>query len=1798
MAKVRQQARFTITCHSELTDPSIKRVREAALLGGFFVSIRGASTVRARIVAHEGGGSGSEHRAVDVLYKAACSGTYKIVVSLFGAQLPGSPFQLTVITPKPVASMCEVSGAALTLAVARATEHFDVRFRDALGAVAIAEEIDVWVVPVDDVDSGSGNEGSASYDSGSGDGRGATNDAVLRTRRNSIAASVADDGSSFRSIDGGGSSYQWGGHGHGDGSIHSGSENGVQTVGHGRGSGGGSRNTDGDAGGRRSNGAGSGVAGMSKSTDASRSDQPTYVQQQVEVGAKALVIRASCELVSAVVGQFPPGQLLRVLAERAMADGSVRALVEEVDPESGTFAVLESWVSSTYDPVEELAAVLETEPALCEAVDVGDDDDGYTIDSTAVAEIAADPSVSETHGLNDATALFQHPLTPPRRPQHDSATALFQHPLTPPRRPQHDSAVALFQRPLTPPPQQQQPQPLSIIPKMSAPAISVKKASQRGGQSAGSAGPPTSHRSSAQGGSSAASGSPGQRVGSLVRRLRLEKLSPPADAGSTAGDATQQSSRRDSRPHPSTASHRGAASSHRSGAGLSHRGVSNSASSRTGAGTRRGATPPAGSARTHAARGEAAEPLLTGKVTKSGSPPKQQPGPRSPVRRAHGVVGWVTLCKGGVELVLRRERLDPWQRQQQRMQWARRQRNDKNVGAAAAGRKTGFGGDATAYRADQQRSRSRKASGGNDGKRALQTPFMLELAGSPRGIGFAFGGVEPGTLHAHGQLHEVHKVSYSVGLVGRYLLHIALRSQETQLPGSPFELRVVPGPADARSTVLVTEHHQLRGIVGVADDCGCSTVLRLSDKMGNMCIEGGAVVTTACADDSVVGSVDDNNNGTYLLTWRSRKSGTFAIDVLLNKQHIVGSPVHVQLNSIVPDLQRTVISGDSLDVLSAGMPTKISLRFFDEYNNLAQPLPDEYAFGVGFIPPETVSEDAASKLKAKEKTSEKGILSRVVPHSFLGEWSKEEVGVFTITFRAVEAGAQMLHVWCMPPLEAMRKRAARQEKGSVEDTEERGARGDHVSRERQPLPGSPFAIHVHGGQVSVKASIVGPLTVEQARDAPKCSEEAPTEGDRPTTIVRAGDAVVIRPALKDLYGNLALVDEGAITATLSSPSKGSGRIANPQRSGSPVSTRQLSPSTHSPLPHRPVGTRTDAHGAAHDHRSPSERSLVVQSVMRGGNAALEVRHETSTTGWYAIHVRLHGYELPDSPVTFTVLPTESDTTRLVIEPPPPMPLQLDVRHSILMRTRDRFDNWLTRGGLNINARMQHIKQGVHDSTNLTAQNHTVSVEDRQDGTYLVGFELISCNGKSKTPPFTCFPLELLLYINVELLSRADLERDAKERREGADQNRREGDRPQIRLSFDKPPDSEPSTAARGRGVAPPPAATPLKRGKGAASLPTAEAAVAASSSATSGGAIRSSDGNAKMEELEREVSQQGGDPYPKRLSCDKPSGSEPSTAAAPAVAPAAAPPTPNRGTEAATPPAITAKAAAATTTSSMKSGGATKTSVGSTKKDVLERDAKLLASSQLREEVKALRQQAADLEVQVASVNEATFERRVGAAIAEKAKAKDLKEVMREWDKNGDGELSKMELRTSVRNILGVKAENKEIDAFMASIDRDGSGSVDLTELKAALKRLRDAYSKASAEGDQLRAAAAALDNQALVTEECAASTEAVEQGEAQLSDLQANPDAGARLGALLAKKNINLGEMMSAWDADGDSTISKSEFRGKVLSIGFAGSASEVDALFDSHDADGCAPNPPPNAQLLKARRSCSHFDADIQPP
>lgn len=81
----------------------------------------------------------------------------------------------------------------------------------------------------------------------------------------------------------------------------------------------------------------------------------------------------------------------------------------------------------------------------------------------------------------------------------------------------------------------------------------------------------------------------------------------------------------------------------------------------------------------------------------------------------------------------------------------------------------------------------------------------------------------------------------------RYKLHVALRHDSAELPGSPFYLTVSAGPASAVATTLPTAALPLTGRVGPETDgkakpTGCLVVMQAADKMGNPCTLGGAKV--------------------------------------------------------------------------------------------------------------------------------------------------------------------------------------------------------------------------------------------------------------------------------------------------------------------------------------------------------------------------------------------------------------------------------------------------------------------------------------------------------------------------------------------------------------------------------------------------------------------------------------------------------------------------------------------------------------------------------------------------------------------------------------------------------------------------------------------------------------------------------------------------------------------------------------------------------------------------------------------
>ena len=80
------------------------------------------------------------------------SGNYVIDILLGGEHIRGSPFALSIITLRPEASRCLVRGDGLYGAVSRKPQKFEIDFVDALGDPAFAEELDVYVERVGDIE--------------------------------------------------------------------------------------------------------------------------------------------------------------------------------------------------------------------------------------------------------------------------------------------------------------------------------------------------------------------------------------------------------------------------------------------------------------------------------------------------------------------------------------------------------------------------------------------------------------------------------------------------------------------------------------------------------------------------------------------------------------------------------------------------------------------------------------------------------------------------------------------------------------------------------------------------------------------------------------------------------------------------------------------------------------------------------------------------------------------------------------------------------------------------------------------------------------------------------------------------------------------------------------------------------------------------------------------------------------------------------------------------------------------------------------------------------------------------------------------------------------------------------------------------------------------------------------------------------------------------------------------------------------------------------------------------------------
>ena len=252
----------------------------------FFVAIRGASRVRARVTDHNDG-------LYSVTWTPPQSGAYNIAVSSFGIPLPGSPFAHHVKAAAPYAPNCVASGAGLFEAVARATQSFEVAFRDRLGHPTTAVDLDVYVESVASlplVESASTNVAPQVHDPRVpfNGGRAAEAPATATGQRSSR------DGKAGKA--------------HGKGRRESKAEAPAAN----------------ELSGYDSSGS---ADGWVPEGDGEEQAMTRRKPIRVKVGRVPLVVRAAEPLDSVQIGTINPGEMVTVLMERAFKDGKVRAMI-------------------------------------------------------------------------------------------------------------------------------------------------------------------------------------------------------------------------------------------------------------------------------------------------------------------------------------------------------------------------------------------------------------------------------------------------------------------------------------------------------------------------------------------------------------------------------------------------------------------------------------------------------------------------------------------------------------------------------------------------------------------------------------------------------------------------------------------------------------------------------------------------------------------------------------------------------------------------------------------------------------------------------------------------------------------------------------------------------------------------------------------------------------------------------------------------------------------------------------------------------------------------------------------------------------------------------------------------------------------------------------------------------------------------------------------------------------------------------------------------------------------------------
>lgn len=130
---------------------------------------------------------------------------------------------------------------------------------------------------------------------------------------------------------------------------------------------------------------------------------------------------------------------------------------------------------------------------------------------------------------------------------------------------------------------------------------------------------------------------------------------------------------------------------------------------------------------------------------------------------------------------------------------------------------------------------------------------------------------------------------------------------------------------------------------------------------------------------------------------------------------------------------------------------------------------------------------------------------------------------------------------------------------------------------------------------------------------------------------------------------------------------------------------------------------------------------------------------------------------------------------------------------------------------------------------------------------------------------------------------------------------------------------------------------------------------------------------------------------------------------------------------------------------------------------------------------------------------------------------------------------------------------------------------MDAREVQVAFRKLRDAAADAMRESVVTREAAELYRARMQQAKAVLNATRDSEEADQRLDELRNHRSPSARLGALLAHKNIKVSDIVQKWDVTGSGEVDRLAWRFHVGQLGLQAEPAELDEIFDSLDAE-CA--------------------------